>query len=152
MRRARADPSSASGLRATAAKNRLVYVILVECRLVLHEAQAPQPDHNVHNGAPTQGCRTSSSLCPCVSSTAPEAAVVAAGVVPRSKGYTLPVELGSLSPLVGRAVNAAAARAASRVLVSERATNRSGCCGPISCYDTLEGRRKRAGLCALGTE
>ena len=28
----------------------LVYVILAECRLILPEAQAPQPDHNVHDG------------------------------------------------------------------------------------------------------
>jgi hypothetical protein len=61
-----------------------------------------------------------------VSSTTPEAAVVAAGIDPRSKGYTLPVELGSLSPLVGRVVNAAAARFLRVALVSERATNQSG--------------------------
>jgi hypothetical protein len=35
--------------------NRLVYVILAEDRLVLAEAQAPQPDHDVHNVAPTLG-------------------------------------------------------------------------------------------------
>jgi hypothetical protein len=35
-----------------ARENRLVYVILAENRLVLREAQAPQPDHDVHNGAP----------------------------------------------------------------------------------------------------
>ena len=33
-----------------ARKNRLVYLIFAECRLVLPEAQAPQPDHNVHDG------------------------------------------------------------------------------------------------------
>jgi hypothetical protein len=32
-------------------ENRLVYVILAEDRLVLAEAKAPQPDHNVHEGA-----------------------------------------------------------------------------------------------------
>jgi hypothetical protein len=32
-------------------EDRLVYVILAEDRLVLPEAQAPQPDHNVHRGA-----------------------------------------------------------------------------------------------------
>ena len=37
-----------------ARENRLVYVILAEDRLVLAEAQAPQPDHDVHDGAPTQ--------------------------------------------------------------------------------------------------
>src|SRR5262245_8420553 len=36
-----------------ARENRLVYLILAECRLILPEAQAPQPDHNVHDGAPT---------------------------------------------------------------------------------------------------
>jgi hypothetical protein len=35
-----------------AGKNRLVYVILAECRLIPSEAQAPQPDHDVHEGAP----------------------------------------------------------------------------------------------------
>ena len=34
-----------------ARENRLVYLVLAECRLVLFEAQAPQPDHNVHDGA-----------------------------------------------------------------------------------------------------
>jgi hypothetical protein len=38
-----------------ARKNRLVYLILAEDRLILPEAQAPQPDHNVHDGAPTIG-------------------------------------------------------------------------------------------------
>src|SRR5262245_65850492 len=38
-----------------ARKNRLVYVILAECRLILAEAQAPQPDHDVHDGAPHSG-------------------------------------------------------------------------------------------------
>ena len=38
-----------------ARENRLVYVILAEDRLVLAEAQAPQPDHNVHDGAPQSG-------------------------------------------------------------------------------------------------
>ena len=32
-------------------ENRLVYVILAEDCLILPEAQAPQPDHNVHEGA-----------------------------------------------------------------------------------------------------
>ena len=44
-----------------ARKNRLVYVILAECRLILPEAQAPQPDHNVHDGAHNRGWRASSS-------------------------------------------------------------------------------------------
>ena len=44
-----------------ARKDRLVYLILAECRLVLPEAQAPQPDHNVHDGAHNQGWRASSA-------------------------------------------------------------------------------------------
>ena len=35
-----------------ARKDGLVYLILAECRLILPEAQAPQPDHDVHD-APT---------------------------------------------------------------------------------------------------
>jgi hypothetical protein len=35
----------------------------VEQRLILPEAQAPQPDHDVHDDAPTDGCRSSWS-CP----------------------------------------------------------------------------------------
>ena len=38
-----------------AAANRLVYVVLAECRLIFPEAQAPQPDHNVHGSAPQSG-------------------------------------------------------------------------------------------------
>ena len=34
-----------------ARKDGLVYLIFAECRLILPEAQAPQPDHNVHAGA-----------------------------------------------------------------------------------------------------
>jgi site-specific recombinase XerD len=36
-----------------ARKDRLVYLILAEGRLILPKAKAPQPDHNVHDGAPT---------------------------------------------------------------------------------------------------
>ena len=50
-----------------ARKNRLVYLIFAECRLILPEAQAPQPDHNVHSGAPQSGvayiiCRVSEGV------------------------------------------------------------------------------------------
>ena len=38
-----------------ARQNRLVYLVLAEYRLVLSEAQAPQPDHNVHGDANTMG-------------------------------------------------------------------------------------------------
>ena len=54
-------------LRRQIGQNCLVYLILAECRLILPEAQAPQPDHNVHDGAPTIGggaiiCRGSESV------------------------------------------------------------------------------------------
>jgi hypothetical protein len=49
------------GLVRQARKNRLVYLILAEGRLVLPEAQAPQPDHNVHDGAHNRGWRASSA-------------------------------------------------------------------------------------------
>ena len=39
-------------LRRQVRKNRLVYRILAEYRLILPEAQAPQPDHNVHDKRP----------------------------------------------------------------------------------------------------
>ena len=42
-------------LRRQVRKNRLVYVILAECRLVPFEAKAPQPDRDVHFGAPNSG-------------------------------------------------------------------------------------------------
>src|SRR5215467_5586208 len=34
-----------------ARQDRFVYLILAECRLILSEAQAPQPHHDVHDGA-----------------------------------------------------------------------------------------------------
>jgi hypothetical protein len=34
-----------------ARKNRLVYLVLAECRLILPEAKAPQPGHDVHDDA-----------------------------------------------------------------------------------------------------
>ena len=49
------------GLVRQARKNRLVYLVLAECRLILPEAQAPQPDHNVHDGAHNQWWRASSA-------------------------------------------------------------------------------------------
>ena len=44
-----------------ARKNRFVYLVLAECSLILPEAEAPQPDHNVHDGAHNQGWRISSA-------------------------------------------------------------------------------------------
>jgi rubredoxin len=41
----------------------LVDFVVAECRLVFFEAQAPQPDHDVHDGTPNQGCPSSWS-CP----------------------------------------------------------------------------------------
>ena len=55
------DPKLLQGLVRQARKDRLVYLILAECRLILPEAQAPQPDHDVHDGAHNQWWRASSS-------------------------------------------------------------------------------------------
>ena len=57
----RGDAKLLQGLVRQARKNRLVYLILPERRLVLAETQAPQPDHNVHDGAHNRGWPTSSS-------------------------------------------------------------------------------------------
>ena len=46
------DAKLLQGLVRQARKDRLVYLILAECSLILPEAQAPQPEHNVHDGAP----------------------------------------------------------------------------------------------------
>ena len=48
-------PSSLRFLRRQVWEDRLVYLILAEYRLIPSEAQAPQPDHNVHDGAPNSG-------------------------------------------------------------------------------------------------
>ena len=39
----------------------LVDLVVAECRLVFFEAQAPQPDHHVHDGAHNQWWRASSA-------------------------------------------------------------------------------------------
>src|SRR6476469_3376415 len=39
----------------------LVDLVVAECRLVFFETQAPQPDHNVHDGAYNQRWRASSA-------------------------------------------------------------------------------------------
>jgi hypothetical protein len=57
----RPDAKLLEVLFCQARKNRLVYLILAEDRLILPEAQAPQPDHNVHDGAYNRGQRTSSA-------------------------------------------------------------------------------------------
>src|ERR1700719_2613359 len=57
----RGDAKLLQGLVRQTRKNRLVYVILAEGRLVPPEAEAPQPDHNVHDGAHNQGWRASSA-------------------------------------------------------------------------------------------
>ena len=57
----RGDTKLLQVLVRQARENRLVYVILAEDRLVLPEAQAPQPDHDVHDGAHNRGWRASSS-------------------------------------------------------------------------------------------
>ena len=38
-------------LRRQVGQDRLVYLVLAECRLLLPEAEAPQPDHDVHRDA-----------------------------------------------------------------------------------------------------
>ena len=38
--------------RCEVRKNRLVYLVFAESRLIPSEAKAPQPDHNVHDGDP----------------------------------------------------------------------------------------------------
>ena len=69
-----------------ARKDRLVYFILAECRLVLPEAQAPQPDHNVHSGAPQSGvAHIICWSCECVQ-----------GGVGGSQGFAKPAEVWSL--------------------------------------------------------
>ena len=55
-----ATPSSFRSSCRQVRQDRLVYLVLAECRLILPEAQAPQPDHDVHEGTRTSGCRTSS--------------------------------------------------------------------------------------------
>jgi hypothetical protein len=54
-------PSLLQVLSRQIGQDRLIYLVLAECRLILPEAQAPQPDHNVHDGAYYRGWRTSSA-------------------------------------------------------------------------------------------
>ena len=56
-----ADAKLLQVLVREAREDRLVYLILAEGRLVLPEAQAPQPDHNVHDGALQSGAALSSA-------------------------------------------------------------------------------------------
>jgi hypothetical protein len=49
----RRDAKLLQVLGPQARENRLIYVILAEDRLILPKARAPQPDHNIHDGAPT---------------------------------------------------------------------------------------------------
>ena len=51
----RGDAKLLQVLVRQARENRLVYVIPAEDRLILPEAKAPQPDHNVHDGDPNSG-------------------------------------------------------------------------------------------------
>jgi hypothetical protein len=51
------DAKLLQGLVRQARKDRLVYLILAESRLILPETQAPQPDHDVHKSAPNSGLR-----------------------------------------------------------------------------------------------
>ena len=45
------DAKLLKGLVRQVRKDRLVYLVLAECSLILPVAQAPQPDHDVHDGA-----------------------------------------------------------------------------------------------------
>jgi hypothetical protein len=47
----RRDAKLLEVLRRQTGQDRLVYLVLAEYCLVLPEAQAPQPDHDVHDGA-----------------------------------------------------------------------------------------------------
>ena len=55
----RCDAKLLQVLFRQARKYSLVYLIFAECRLILPEAQAPQPDHNVHEGAHNRGWHAS---------------------------------------------------------------------------------------------
>jgi hypothetical protein len=54
-------PSLLQVLSRQIGQDRLIYLVLAECRLILPEAQAPEPDHNVHEGAYYRGWRISSA-------------------------------------------------------------------------------------------
>ena len=47
------DAKLLQGLVRQARKDRLVYLVLAERSLILREAKAPQPDHDVHEGRPS---------------------------------------------------------------------------------------------------
>jgi hypothetical protein len=51
-------------LRRQIGQDRLAYLVLAERRLILPEAQAPEPDHHVHDGAPTRHCGYLVGICP----------------------------------------------------------------------------------------
>ena len=51
-------------LQPSAGKNRLVYLVVAERSLILSEAKAPQPDHDVHDGARASAWSISSSERP----------------------------------------------------------------------------------------
>src|SRR5262245_22228412 len=57
----RCDAKLLQVLFRQARKDSLVYLVLAEYRLILPEAQAPQPDHDVHDGAYNRGWRASSA-------------------------------------------------------------------------------------------
>ena len=59
-------------LSSQARQDPFVDFVVAECRLVFFEAQAPQPDHNVHDGRLQSGVRTSSSRPERVSRTVSE--------------------------------------------------------------------------------
>jgi hypothetical protein len=48
------DAKLLQGLVRQARENRLVYLVLAECRLILFEAKPPQPTSDVHGTAPVR--------------------------------------------------------------------------------------------------
>ena len=47
------DAKLLQGLVRQARKDSLVYLMFAECSLIFPEAQAPQPDHDVHDEGPS---------------------------------------------------------------------------------------------------
>jgi hypothetical protein len=77
-------------------KDPFVDLVLAECRLVFFEAQAPQPDHNVHDGRPTNSGVTSSSGASSVS----RVALGFSGFANRAEVYGI-TSLGSIHDSLG---------------------------------------------------
>ena len=83
-------------LGGEAREDPLVDLIVAECPLVFFEAQAPQPDHNVHDGAPELRVAASWSRSKRVSSRA----LAARGTAPRFFGCALSVQTAIAKPVI----------------------------------------------------